>query len=120
MQIQQVAIAESNNPSGLYRVIAYEENGQEHIIQTLVPQTIPVKGRMKNIFIEKTPYKVASIKLEFDGAALTDYLSIDAIAIRDRFFFFNHRARIRDLRRDNIPARKSLSRRIRASLVSFH
>jgi OOP family OmpA-OmpF porin len=83
MQIQQVAIAESNNPSGLYRVIAYEENGQEHIIQTLVPQTIPVKGRMKNIFIEKTPYKVASIKLEFDGAALTDYFSIDAIAITD-------------------------------------
>jgi outer membrane protein OmpA-like peptidoglycan-associated protein len=83
MQVSQIAIAESNNPSGLWKVMLYEENGKEHLIQTLSPQTIPVKGRMKNIIIDKTPYKVASIKLEFDGAALSDYFSIDAIAITD-------------------------------------
>jgi OmpA-OmpF porin, OOP family len=83
MQIQQIAIAESNNPSGLYKVYVYDETGREYLIQTLNPQTIPLKGRMLNIFMEKTPYKVTSVKLEFDGAALTDYFSIDAVAITD-------------------------------------
>ncbi|UXE65762.1 MAG: OmpA family protein [Chryseotalea sp. WA131a] len=83
MQIQQVAIAESNNPGALYRILAYEENGTEHVLQTLNPQAIPTKGRMLNIFIEKTSFKVASLKLEFDGAPLPDYFSIDAVAITD-------------------------------------
>lgn len=83
MQIQQVAIAESNNPGSLYRILAYEENGTEHVLQTLNPQAIPTKGRMLNIFIEKTSFKVASLKLEFDGAPLPDYFSIDAVAITD-------------------------------------
>jgi outer membrane protein OmpA-like peptidoglycan-associated protein len=38
---------------------------------------------MLNIFIEKTSFKVASLKLEFDGAPLPDYFSIDAVAITD-------------------------------------
>ncbi|MFN8886415.1 MAG: OmpA family protein, partial [Cyclobacteriaceae bacterium] len=83
IQIQQIAIAESNNPSALFKITAYEENGKEHVIQTLNPQAIPLKGRMRNIFVEKTPYKVASLRLDFDGAALSDYFSIDAIAITD-------------------------------------
>jgi OmpA-OmpF porin, OOP family len=83
IQIQQIAIAESNNPSALFKITAYEENGKEHVIQTLSPQAIPLKGRMRNVFVEKTAYKVASIRLDFDGAALSDYFSIDAIAITD-------------------------------------
>jgi len=83
IQIQQIAIAESNNPSALFKITAYEENGKEHVIQTLNPQAIPLKGRMRNVFVEKTIYKVASIRLDFDGAALSDYFSIDAIAITD-------------------------------------
>lgn len=83
MQIQQIAIAESNNPGSLYRILAYEENGTEHVLQTLNPQAIPTKGRMLNVFIEKTSFKVASLKLEFDGTPLPDYFSIDAVAITD-------------------------------------
>lgn len=83
IQIQQIAIAESNNPSALFKITAYEDNGKEHVIQTLNPQAIPLKGRMRNVFVEKTAYKVASIRLDFDGAALSDYFSIDAIAITD-------------------------------------
>jgi OmpA-OmpF porin, OOP family len=83
LQIQQIAIAESNNPSALFKVFLYEPNGIEHLVQTSNPQAIPIKGRMKNIFIEKTPYKVIAVKLEFDGAALPDYFSIDAVAITD-------------------------------------
>jgi OmpA-OmpF porin, OOP family len=82
-QIQQIAIAESNNPSGLFKVYVYDESGKEYLIQTLNPQTIPLKGRMLNIFMEKTSYKVTAVKLEFDGAALSDYFSIDAVAIAD-------------------------------------
>ncbi len=38
---------------------------------------------MLNVFVEKTAYKVAAVKLEFDGAALPEYFSIDAVAITD-------------------------------------
>jgi OmpA-OmpF porin, OOP family len=83
MQIQQIAVAESNNPSGLFKIFVYDETDREYLVHTLNPQTIPLKGRMLNIFVEKTTYKVAAVKLEFDGAALNDYFSIDAVAIAD-------------------------------------
>jgi OmpA-OmpF porin, OOP family len=83
ISIRQIAIAESHNPSAIYRVLAYDPAGKEYVINTLNPMAIPLKGRMLNIFVEPTPYKVAAVKLEFDGAALPDYFSIDAVAISD-------------------------------------
>lgn len=83
MQIRQVAIAESYNPSGLFKVFAYDESGTEHLLHSLNPGAIPQKGRMLNVMVEKTTYKVAAIKLQFDGEALSDYFSIDAVAIAD-------------------------------------
>ncbi|MEQ8425575.1 MAG: OmpA family protein, partial [Cyclobacteriaceae bacterium] len=83
IQLEQVAIAESYNPSGLLNVYFYDERDQEHLIHTFSPNSIPLQGRMLNIFVEKTPYKVAAVKLEFDGAALPDYFSIDAVGISD-------------------------------------
>jgi len=83
IQIQQIAIAESHNPSGLFNVYLYDEQDNEYLVHTFNPMPIPLKGRMLNVFVEKTPYKVAAIKLEFDGAALPDYFSIDAVAISD-------------------------------------
>ncbi|MFN8340745.1 MAG: OmpA family protein [Cyclobacteriaceae bacterium] len=82
MKISQIAIAESYNPSALYKVFTYDEMGKEHLVHTFNPQAIPLKGRMLNIFV-KTTYTVAAVKLEFDGAALSDYFSIDAVAISD-------------------------------------
>ncbi|MBX7124188.1 MAG: OmpA family protein [Cyclobacteriaceae bacterium] len=82
MKISQIAIAESYNPSALYKVFTYDEMGKEHLVHTFNPQAIPLKGRMLNIFV-KTAYTVAAVKLEFDGAALSDYFSIDAVAISD-------------------------------------
>ena len=32
IQIQQIAIAESHNPSALFKLYIYEENGTEHLI----------------------------------------------------------------------------------------
>lgn len=81
MNIQQIAIAESHNPSAIFRVLAYDEAGKEYPINTLNPKAVPLKGRMLNLFMEQTPYKVAAVKIEFDGAALPDYFGIDAIAI---------------------------------------
>ncbi len=81
--IKQVAIAESYNPTALSRILAYDEAGKEYIIFTLNPAAIPLKGRMLNVFIEPTRYKVAAIKLEFDGAAVPDFYGIDAVAITD-------------------------------------
>lgn len=83
ISIRQIAIAESHNPSALTRVLAYDVAGKEYIIHTLTPNSIPLKGRMLNVFMEPTPYKVAAVKLEFDGAAVTDYYGIDAIGISD-------------------------------------
>src|SRR5690606_32157170 len=81
MKIQQIAIAESHNPGAIYRVLVYDEAGREYLVNTLNPRPIPLKGRMLNLFMDETPYKVAAVKVEFDGGALPDYFGIDAIAI---------------------------------------
>jgi OOP family OmpA-OmpF porin len=86
IEIQQVAIAESYNPSGLYRILLYDEAGKEYPIRTFSPVAVPLQGRMLNVMFEKTAYKVAAVKLEFDGAALPEYFSIDAVAITDVHF----------------------------------
>jgi len=83
MAIRQIAIAESYNPSAIYRVLAYDNMGKEHVINTLNPMVVPLKGRMLNLFMELTPYKVVAIKIEFDGAAVPDFFGIDAVAISD-------------------------------------
>ncbi len=83
MKIRQVAIAESFNPSALYRIVAFDTNGQEHEINTFSPRAVPLNGRMLNIIIEETTYEVASLQLEFDGAAVPEYYSVDAVAISD-------------------------------------
>jgi len=83
INIRQVAVAESYNPSALSRVLAYDERDTEHVIYTFNPSSIPLMGRMLNIFIETTAYKVSAIKLEFDGGAVPDYYGIDAVGITD-------------------------------------
>lgn len=81
MNIQQIAVAESHNPSAIYRVFVYDESGREYLVNTLNPKAVPLRGRMLNLFMEQTTYKVAAVKIEFDGGALPDYFGIDAIAI---------------------------------------
>ncbi|HET9054173.1 MAG TPA: OmpA family protein, partial [Cyclobacteriaceae bacterium] len=83
MSIKQIAVAESFNPSALYRIVVYDEAGREYELSTFNPMAIPMRGRMMNFFMEPTSYKVAAVKLEFDGAAVPDYFAIDAVAISD-------------------------------------
>jgi len=83
ISIRQIAIAESYNPSAIFRVLVYDEAGTEHLINTFNPMAVPLKGRMLNVFVDPTPYKVAAVKIEFDGGAVPDYYGIDAVAISD-------------------------------------
>lgn len=83
ISIRQIAIAESHNPSAIFRVLVYDAAGKEYVVNTLNPMAIPLKGRMLNLFTELTPYKVVAVKIEFDGAALPDYFGIDAVAVSD-------------------------------------
>ena len=83
MSIRQIAIAESYNPSAIFKVTVYDEAGREYPVNTLNPMSVPLKGRMLNLFMEKTTYKVAAVRIDFDGAALPDYFAIDAVAIAD-------------------------------------
>ncbi len=81
--IRQIAVAESHNPSAIYRVLVYDEAGTEYVAHTLSPMAKPLKGRMLVLLSEMTPYKVAAVKIEFDGGAVPDYFGIDAVAISD-------------------------------------
>jgi outer membrane protein OmpA-like peptidoglycan-associated protein len=83
ISIRQIAIAESHNPSAIFRVLVYDEAGTEYLINSFNPQAVPLKGRMLNLFMDPTPYKVAAVRIEFDGAAVPDYYGIDAVAISD-------------------------------------
>lgn len=83
IEIQQIAIAESYSPGALYKVYLYDQSGKEYLVHTFNPMAVPLQGRMLNVFVEKTAYKVAAVKLEFDGNAVSDYFALDAVAISD-------------------------------------
>ncbi|MDH5397020.1 MAG: OmpA family protein [Cyclobacteriaceae bacterium] len=80
--IKQIAIGESYGPSALTKVLVYDNDGNEYTVNSFEPRPIPLKGRMLNLFFE-TSYKVAAVKLEFNGVAVPEYYSIDAVAITD-------------------------------------
>ncbi len=80
--IRQIAIAESYNPSALTKVTVYDERGNEFEVTDFQGRSIPIEGRMINLFYE-TSYKVAAVRLDFDGALVPDYYSVDAVAISD-------------------------------------
>jgi len=83
LKIRQIAIAESYNPSAIFKIFIYDENDQEHLVSTFSPRSIPLKSRMRNVFMDETSFNVTAVKIEFDGAAVPEYFSIDAIAISD-------------------------------------
>ncbi|UII23010.1 OmpA family protein [Fulvivirga ligni] len=83
ISIQQIAIAESINPTAIWRVFAYDENGGEHFINEFTPRPIPLKSRIINIFTDPTPYKVTAVKVILHGKDVPGYNGIDAIAISD-------------------------------------
>ena len=82
IRIRQIAVAESYAPSTVKNIYTIDTRGREHLIRSFTPRELPLEsGRMLNLIFDETPYEVASIKIEFDGTAVTDYYSIDAVGI---------------------------------------
>jgi OOP family OmpA-OmpF porin len=82
-KIQQIAIAESYNPSAIFQVYAYDGQGHEYLINTFTPRPINLKGRLLNVFLDQAPFAVHSIKLVLRGISVPGYNGIDAIGISD-------------------------------------
>ncbi|MDQ3393711.1 MAG: OmpA family protein, partial [Bacteroidota bacterium] len=83
MKIQQIAIAESYNPSTVFKIFTYDGEGNEYLINEFTPRAISLTGRLLNVFFEMTPYNVHAVKVVLDGKAVPGYSSIDAIGISD-------------------------------------
>ncbi len=83
MQIAQIAIGESYNPSTIKKIYAYDGEDNEYLVFSFIPGPKPVKSRMLTVFIDKTDYEVHAIKIVMDGAFVKGYYSIDAIGISE-------------------------------------
>jgi len=83
MQISQVVVAESFNPSATYQIYCYDREGNEYLLNTFTSEPVAQKGRLLHLFFEKTPYEVNALKLVIDGLAVPGYNGIDAIGISD-------------------------------------
>lgn len=81
MRVQQIVIAESYNPSAVYQVYLYDPRGREYLVHTFDPRPLTIKGRVLNIFINRTEYEVEALRLVLDGRNVPGYNAIDAIGI---------------------------------------
>ena len=83
IQIQQIAIAETHNPGAIHRIFTYDTKGNEYLLNTFEPQSLPIEGRLFRVFFDKTTYEVAALKITIDGNLLTGHFGIDAIGVSD-------------------------------------
>jgi outer membrane protein OmpA-like peptidoglycan-associated protein len=83
MKIKQICIAENFNPGAVVRVLAYDSTDTEYLIHENKEDGPTEKGRMWNIIIPETPYKVYAVKLIVAPAKVPGYNQIDAIGISD-------------------------------------
>ncbi len=81
IQVQQIVIAETYNPSGVYEIYLYDKKGKEYLVNTFDPKPIELKSRLLRINIEKTKYEVVSLRLIIDGRKVPGYCGIDAIGV---------------------------------------
>jgi len=82
IRAKQVAIAESENPGAVIKIIAYDVNYNEYVLfPELTPRALPIDSRLLNLFFEETTYEIQAIKIVVDGASVPGFNSIDAIGI---------------------------------------
>jgi len=82
-KIQQIAIAESYNPSAISQLFAYDAQDNEYLIATFTPRPIDLNGRLLNVFFDRTEFEVHAIKIILRGISVQGYNGIDAIGIAD-------------------------------------
>lgn len=81
IRAQQIAIAETENPGAISKVYAYDSLDNEYVIFDLNPRPIPLQSRLLNLFFEKTPYRIAYIRVDIKGGNVPGFNSIDAIGL---------------------------------------
>lgn len=81
IQVQQIVIAESYNPSAVYEIYLYNKNGNEFLVHTFDPRPIDMKSRLLRINIERTAYDVEALRIIIDGRKVPGYSAIDAIGV---------------------------------------
>ncbi len=116
--IRQIVIAESYGSTTITKVFAYDESGKEHLINSFVASDIPLKGRLFSIIMNKTPYKVAAVKIEFNGLIVPEYYSIDAIGISSSARPTNVEVEIMDNLNSNLLAER-LSNNVNSPYTEF-
>lgn len=83
VRIKQVSIGENWGAGAIVRVLAYDSTDREYIIHENKEDGPTEKGRMWNIIIPQTEYKVHAIKLIVAPAKIPGYNQIDAIGISE-------------------------------------
>lgn len=85
MIIRQVAIAESHNPGAVSRVYVYDTEDKEYLVyKNESPRALPEKGRMLNVMVPRTTYKVKTVKVVLNTLGMPGWNHIDAIGIADQ------------------------------------
>ncbi len=84
MYVEQIAIVESINPGAIDQIFLYDGEGREYLVfQTVRSRPIYVQSRIFAQKIERTSYKVVSLKLVLNTKSVPGPNQIDAIAISD-------------------------------------
>jgi outer membrane protein OmpA-like peptidoglycan-associated protein len=82
--VRQIAIHENFNAGAIKAVFLFDEKGRPHeVYNNPVPDLISENGRLWNLFIESTPYKVKAIKILLKTTVVPGFNQIDAVAISD-------------------------------------
>ncbi|WP_064196829.1 MULTISPECIES: OmpA family protein [Emticicia] len=82
-KIKQICIGENFNAGSVVRVLAYDSLDKEYILHENKEDGLVGKGRMWNIIIPQTEFKVFAIKLILAPAKVSGYNQIDAIGISE-------------------------------------
>jgi len=82
MRIRQIAIAESLNEGTVEKIFLFDEHDRSYkVYENRRIDTVAAVGRMLNVFIPFTPYKVKAVKLILNVARIKGWNHIDAIGI---------------------------------------
>lgn len=83
MPLQQVAIAESYNPSALWKIYGYDSQGKEFLLIEFNPKVLPLNGRLFRAYFEKTSFDVHALKLVFKSFLTGGKFGVDAVGVSD-------------------------------------
>jgi OmpA-OmpF porin, OOP family len=82
MPAKMVIVAENNAPGAIYKIVLYDESGNEYQVYRERPDTLNQPSRFFYLkFDEATVYNVSEIKVSIDCRAIPGINQIDAIGI---------------------------------------